>query len=1122
MAVAFAAALAVTSIRPCGVVPPKSRRWRQAPPRFTRKTTRCAFPAQADAALSLHTSRLPKKKIVVTQKSHRDTSSNCVDSATGADTSRSNKSNQTHSAKLKSESAKNETTKPTVDPDLDKASADAKPHRKEHLIGKSADTDANVSRKDIKKHAKLDAVAPSKAITGSINVSDQAEEPEFLLSDDVSGAPTVSPSTATYDSKSGSVLDMTKQQKQSSQLSDPAQSAGATDKKNSSERKAKSASSSTSAGNSFLGEARKRETSTGSSLTQKQAAPQKSSAYSSSGKLPSVVADPIASQVTKSQGDAPSESLSARSLQQSAQDVQNSTAETSTKLEAESSQQRKRILSIERIRHLGGATKREVNRLFTESSITSSLRMPTQREFTLFAWETLLVVALVALLRTGVSRTLRWIHNRLDSTRRSTKGSFPYEQSVFECMQRPLEVVSIFTVGTAMGEVVSRPLAATGLLRYLRTLRELGVILAATWFLLRWIDRIRTRFSVDKRMDKAQIDATSRVVSVITIAISLLISLDTLGVNIQKVLAFGGIGGVAIGFAGREIISNFFGGFMIFLTRPFSVGEWIRSIEEAELNGTVEDIGWYLTRIRTWDKRPLYIPNSRFSTLIVENPSRMTNRRICHTLHVRIEDMPVVTKVVHGVDQYLKKHPELDPKQHRLAYIDSFDEFSVKIWLSCYTKSVFLFDFRRVQQEILIAAYSILREHGARLATVTTRDVRPGADPDRYGALGVSSLRHRHATTPTTPPSVVAPGVVSRPGEDHFEGFHGSSIAADIESGLRQEEIMGQINISPAPSTSAAGSSSGSHSKPVPASSGIAGSGSSKGNTGAAGSVSAPDHAGSAVKAGQSKAKIVAENSASFGRQNTSPTAAEALEMAAAAIIAARQSQSRMNQNEVSGDGSAGHRGSPRNGQPASVASQSHHGSQASASQSGAPGGQTRSASGQAEETPSSGQMRISAAPPHGSTTTTPTVFPATTSSPKDDSTLAERQEKAGASPSSTAPRAGDTEKNANEPGKASGNAPSTGTGVPSTSTGQMNITAARPKQKPLSPKAATHNAPSPARDAQRSSSADLKKGAAPGPVDDSPKNVMTAKNQSSSTTSGLGDAGKDAELEDRSNDDRN
>lgn len=369
---------------------------------------------------------------------------------------------------------------------------------------------------------------------------------------------------------------------------------------------------------------------------------------------------------------------------------------------------------------------------------SGGIRVPSGREVGLFAWEVLVIVALLALLRRGVARTLRLIHTRLGGGRGLKWGGriVPYENSVFECMQRPLEFAAIFMVGTALAEAVSRPLAAAGLLRYIRKLRELGVIFAATWFLLRWIDRIKTRFAADKRIDKAQVDATSRISTVATTLIALLISLDTIGINIQTVLAFGGIGGVAIGFAGREIISNFFGGFMIYITRPFTVGEWIRSIESNDVNGTVEDIGWYLTRVRTWDKRPLYIPNSRFSTLIIENPSRMSNRRILHTVHLRLEDMSVVRKVVDAILSLLMRHPGLDPKQHRLVYVDGFDEFSVRVWISCYTKSVFLYDFRSIQQQILLDTYDIIRSRGARLATITTRDVRQGDNPDRYGPLG--------------------------------------------------------------------------------------------------------------------------------------------------------------------------------------------------------------------------------------------------------------------------------------------------------------------------------------------------------------------------------------------------
>lgn len=437
--------------------------------------------------------------------------------------------------------------------------------------------------------------------------------------------------------------------------------------------------------------------------------------------------------------------------------------------------------------------------LIRETAVTGRFRLPTGPEAALLAWEAATVVAMMLLLRAGVSSTLRWIHARISGRR---GDGTVYEQSVFECMQRPLESVSVFTVATVIAETVTRPLAAAGLLRYLRTLRELGFIVCATWFLLRWIDRIRTRFAVDKRIDNAQVDATSRIATVVTVAVSVLVSLDTVGINVQTVLAFGGIGGVAIGFAGREIISNFFGGFMIYVTRPFTVGEWVRSIEEAELNGTVEDIGWYLTRVRTWDKRPLYIPNSRFSTLIVENGSRMSNRRILHTLQVRLEDVPALAHIVADLTKMLVDHGELDPRQHRMAYVDGFSTFSAEIWMSCYTKSVFLYDFRRVQQELLLNAHEIIRSHGARLASLNTRDVRPGIDVDRYGPFGKNASFRSLSNDPKVedvavpappppPPQVSSPSttanVTSTAPIPHIHA--NDAVPYNIESGVSAESF---------------------------------------------------------------------------------------------------------------------------------------------------------------------------------------------------------------------------------------------------------------------------------------------------------------------------------------------
>ena len=99
---------------------------------------------------------------------------------------------------------------------------------------------------------------------------------------------------------------------------------------------------------------------------------------------------------------------------------------------------------------------------------------------------------------------------------------------------------------------------------------------------------------------------------------------------------------------------------MIYFDKPFKIGDWIRSPDRS-IEGTVETIGWRLTVIRTFDKRPLYVPNSVFTNIAVENPRRMSNRRINETIGVRYDDMKSVSKIVDDIKAMLSSHDDCAP-----------------------------------------------------------------------------------------------------------------------------------------------------------------------------------------------------------------------------------------------------------------------------------------------------------------------------------------------------------------------------------------------------------------------------------------------------------------------------
>jgi MscS family membrane protein len=197
-----------------------------------------------------------------------------------------------------------------------------------------------------------------------------------------------------------------------------------------------------------------------------------------------------------------------------------------------------------------------------------------------------------------------------------------------------------------------------------------------------------------------------------------LITLQTLGVSVTGVMAFGGIGGIAIGFAAKDLLANFFGGMMIYLDRPFTEGDWIRSPDK-DIEGTVENIGWRLTCIRRFNKRPLYVPNSIFASIAVENPSRMLNRQINETIGIRYDDIGKMADIVSDVKSMLRNHEEIDQDQTMIVNFNAFNASSVDFFIYTFTKTTQWIRFHEIKQEILLKVAEIIDQHGAEIAFPT-------------------------------------------------------------------------------------------------------------------------------------------------------------------------------------------------------------------------------------------------------------------------------------------------------------------------------------------------------------------------------------------------------------------
>ena len=291
-----------------------------------------------------------------------------------------------------------------------------------------------------------------------------------------------------------------------------------------------------------------------------------------------------------------------------------------------------------------------------------------------------------------------------------------WDDALVHAIRRPLSLM-IWIIGLTFALQVMNFKPAS-------VIREVGVILAASWTLIRFIaftehNILQKHEIAGKEVDRTTANAITQLLRITVLVTATLVLLDTLGFNVSAILAFGGIGGIAVGFAAKDLLSNFFGGMMIYLDRPFAIGDWVRSPDK-QIEGTVEKIGWRLTVIRTFDKRPLYVPNSVFASIAVENPSRMSHRRIYETIGVRYDDVDKLPVIIKDVKAMLLSHQEIDQEQTLIVNFNSFAASSLDFFVYTFTRTTEWIKYHEVKQDVLFRISEIISRHGAEIAYPTS------------------------------------------------------------------------------------------------------------------------------------------------------------------------------------------------------------------------------------------------------------------------------------------------------------------------------------------------------------------------------------------------------------------
>jgi MscS family membrane protein len=346
------------------------------------------------------------------------------------------------------------------------------------------------------------------------------------------------------------------------------------------------------------------------------------------------------------------------------------------------------------------------------------------REFLIqsFGIETwLAMVAAIILLALLLSQVSRVIYNQFDKLARRTNTA--WDESLIRAARRPTHLlIGIIAVARVSGVLLAQ-WPEFDLSQDLSQARDVGIVLAVAWFCWKFVQLITsstvTRGSVGgQEFDVTTVFALSKLGRLLIVVITAITVAHSLGFNVGALLALGGVGGIAVGLAARDLLANFFGGLTIYLDRPFSVGDWIRSPDKS-IEGTVEYISWRHTRIRAFNKNPIYVPNAVFTTIVVENPSRMSHRRLKETVGLRYDDFAQVEAIVADIKSLLENHKDIDTSQTLIVNFSAFAASSLDIMIYTFTQTRNWVQFHAIKQELLLSVGRIIEGHGAQIAFPT-------------------------------------------------------------------------------------------------------------------------------------------------------------------------------------------------------------------------------------------------------------------------------------------------------------------------------------------------------------------------------------------------------------------
>jgi len=293
-----------------------------------------------------------------------------------------------------------------------------------------------------------------------------------------------------------------------------------------------------------------------------------------------------------------------------------------------------------------------------------------------------------------------------------------YDDMFVQGLQKPIEFL-VLTLGLfAAFTALQLPLEPYNLRKLAVSICKVMATFGIGWILFNlvdlldaWLERWTQR--TESTLDDHLLPFIRKCLKAFILMMAAILTIQNLGYSVSGLLASLGIGGLAVALAAKDTLSNIFGSLMLILDRPFKLGDWIKA---GDMEGTVEEIGFRSTRIRTFAKTLITVPNSIIANLPLDNFSRMPKRRIKLTVGVTYATTPAqMQTAVESIRALLRSHPAIDQEFFLVNFTD-FGASSLDIMVYCFTTTTVWGDYLDARQDLCLRIMRLLEAQGLEIA----------------------------------------------------------------------------------------------------------------------------------------------------------------------------------------------------------------------------------------------------------------------------------------------------------------------------------------------------------------------------------------------------------------------